>query len=156
MTHAGYLKLFSNLISKDTKVYSIRGIKSSQLRKLKIYESALDAVKDIHNGAKLLVGGFGLCGIPENLIAAVAETNVKDLICVSNNAGVDNFGLGLLLKSKQVLKMELLLLVLGRYTYLLLVNINLLGMIIVIYFFAQVTFVLLQSLTMSDSPRVTS
>ena len=64
-------------------------------------ESADEAVADIQPGSKLLVGGFGLCGIPENLIGALLKTNVKDLTLVSNNAGVDIFGLGLLLKQKQ-------------------------------------------------------
>lgn len=71
----------------------------------KIYESAVDAVRDIPDGSKLLVGGFGLCGIPENLIDGLVKTGVKDLTCVSNNAGVDDFGLGLLLKTKQIKKM---------------------------------------------------
>lgn len=62
-------------------------------------------MKDIPHGAKLLVGGFGLCGIPENLIDGLLKTGKKDLTCVSNNAGVDDFGLGLLLKTKQVKRM---------------------------------------------------
>ncbi|VDN53078.1 unnamed protein product [Dracunculus medinensis] len=77
----------------------------SSTNKVKIYESAVEAVSDIPNGAKLLVGGFGLCGIPENLIDGLVKTGVKDLLCVSNNAGVDNCGLGLLLKNKQIKKM---------------------------------------------------
>ena len=67
--------------------------------------SALEAVKDIPDGAHLAVGGFGLCGIPEHLIAALAHTGVKDLTCYSNNAGVDDFGLGILLKNRQIRKM---------------------------------------------------
>ena len=67
--------------------------------------TALEAVKDIPNGAHLVVGGFGLCGIPEHLIAALAQTGVKDLTCYSNNAGVDDFGLGILLKNRQIRKM---------------------------------------------------
>ena len=59
-------------------------------------------MSDIPNDAKLLVGGFGLCGIPEHLIGGLLETGVKGLTCVSNNAGVDDFGLGLLLKQQQV------------------------------------------------------
>jgi len=55
----------------------------------------------------LLVGGFGLCGIPENLINALSEQEIKDLVVVSNNAGVDNFGLGILLKTKQVIQIEM-------------------------------------------------
>ncbi|KAN0039307.1 hypothetical protein ACTA71_001501 [Dictyostelium dimigraforme] len=71
----------------------------------KVYKNAKEAVQDIPNGSKLLVGGFGLCGIPENLISAVRDTGVKDLTVVSNNAGVDDFGLGILLKSKQIKRM---------------------------------------------------
>ena len=62
-------------------------------------------MKDIPSGATLAVGGFGLCGIPENLIAALLKSGVKDLTCFSNNAGVDDFGLGLLLANKQIKKM---------------------------------------------------
>ena len=71
----------------------------------KVYPDALSSVKDIQDGAVLLVGGFGLCGIPENLITALEKKKVKNLTCVSNNAGVDDFGLGLLLKSRQIKKM---------------------------------------------------
>ena len=71
----------------------------------KVYPDALSCVKDIPNGAVLLLGGFGLCGIPENLISALQETGIKNLTCISNNAGVDDFGLGLLLKSRQIKKM---------------------------------------------------
>jgi len=78
---------------------------SSSLKNCQIIENAVDAVKDIPDNAKLLVGGFGLCGIPENLIGGLLETKVKGLTCVSNNAGVDDFGLGLLLKEKQVKRM---------------------------------------------------
>jgi len=67
--------------------------------------SALEAVKDIPDGAHLAVGGFGLCGIPEHLIAALAQTGAKDLTCYSNNAGVDDFGLGILLGNRQIRKM---------------------------------------------------
>jgi len=78
---------------------------TSRTLNAKIYENAIDAVKDIPDGAKVLVGGFGLCGIPENLIDALSKTGVKNLTCVSNNAGVDNFGLGILLKTRQIKKM---------------------------------------------------
>ncbi len=67
--------------------------------------SADEAVKDIHDGAHLAVGGFGLCGIPEHLIAALVRRGVKGLTCYSNNAGVDDFGLGLLLQNRQIKKM---------------------------------------------------
>jgi 3-oxoacid CoA-transferase A subunit len=71
----------------------------------KIVASADEAVKDINDGSMLVVGGFGLCGIPENLINALVRRGVKNLTCVSNNAGVDNWGLGLLLQTKQIRKM---------------------------------------------------
>lgn len=63
------------------------------------------AIAKIQDGATILLGGFGLCGIPENLIAALQRKGSKDLTLVSNNAGVDNFGIGLLLQTKQVKKM---------------------------------------------------
>jgi 3-oxoacid CoA-transferase A subunit len=64
-----------------------------------------EAVKDVFDGATLTLGGFGLCGIPENTIAALVRKGVKNLTCVSNNAGVDGFGIGLMLEKKQVKKM---------------------------------------------------
>jgi 3-oxoacid CoA-transferase subunit A len=70
-----------------------------------IFTSFEEAVKGIHDGATLMVGGFGLVGIPENLIKALVETGVKDLTVISNNCGVDDWGLGLLLKNKQIKKM---------------------------------------------------
>ncbi|PYU64022.1 MAG: succinyl-CoA--3-ketoacid-CoA transferase, partial [Acidobacteria bacterium] len=66
--------------------------------------SADVAMENIHDGATILMGGFGLCGIPENLIAAVRRKGTKDLTIVSNNAGVDDFGIGLLLQGRQVKK----------------------------------------------------
>jgi 3-oxoacid CoA-transferase subunit A len=71
----------------------------------KVLASAADAVAQIPDGARILVGGFGLCGIPENLIKALRERGTKQLTLISNNAGVDDFGLGILLKSRQVRKM---------------------------------------------------
>ena len=71
----------------------------------KVVSSAAEAVKDVRDGSTLVVGGFGLCGIPENLINALVDLNVKNLTCVSNNAGVDDWGLGLLLQTKQIRKM---------------------------------------------------
>lgn len=71
----------------------------------KVISSAAEAVKDVFDGATLVVGGFGLCGIPENLINALVEKKVSGLTCVSNNAGVDDWGLGLLLETKQIRKM---------------------------------------------------
>ena len=63
------------------------------------------ALEGVRDGMTLMVGGFGLCGIPENSIAALVRNGVKDLTCISNNAGVDDFGLGLLLKTRQIKKM---------------------------------------------------
>jgi 3-oxoacid CoA-transferase subunit A len=71
----------------------------------KVVKNAADAIRDIQDGATLMLGGFGLCGIPENCIAALVEKGVKNLTCISNNAGVDDFGIGLLLKTRQVKKM---------------------------------------------------
>lgn len=71
----------------------------------KVYDSADKALQGVKDGMTILAGGFGLCGIPENLIAALRDTGVKNLTCVSNNAGVDDFGLGLLLQTKQIKKM---------------------------------------------------
>ncbi|TXI13944.1 MAG: CoA transferase subunit A [Pedobacter sp.] len=71
----------------------------------KVVSSADQAVADIPDGAILMLGGFGLCGIPENCIAALIKKGIKDLTCISNNAGVDDFGIGLMLKTRQVKKM---------------------------------------------------
>ncbi len=71
----------------------------------KVVASAAEAISDIQDGATIMMGGFGLCGIPENLIAALRETGVKDLTVMSNNAGVDDFGIGRLLQTRQVKKM---------------------------------------------------
>ena len=71
----------------------------------KVITGAEAAIADIPNGATLMLGGFGLCGIPENCIAALVEKGVKNLTCISNNAGVDNFGIGLMLQKRQVKKM---------------------------------------------------
>jgi len=71
----------------------------------KVLASADDAVRDVPDGATLVVGGFGLCGIPENLIAALVRRGVKNLTVVSNNCGVDDWGLGLLLRARAIRKM---------------------------------------------------
>lgn len=71
----------------------------------KVVANAEEAVMDIPNGAVLMLGGFGLCGIPENCIAALVKKGINDLTCISNNAGVDDFGIGLMLQQKQVRKM---------------------------------------------------
>jgi len=71
----------------------------------KVYPNAKEALKDVKDGMTILLGGFGLCGIPENSIAALRDLGSKNLTCVSNNAGVDDFGLGLLLQTRQIKKM---------------------------------------------------
>lgn len=71
----------------------------------KVFTDAKSALHDVKDGMTLVLGGFGLCGIPENSIAALYEMGVKDLTCVSNNAGTDEFGLGLLLQKRQIKKM---------------------------------------------------
>ncbi len=73
--------------------------------KHKVVANADEAIKGIKDGTVLMLGGFGLCGIPENCIAALVKSGVKNLTCISNNAGVDDFGIGLMLKQKQVKKM---------------------------------------------------
>lgn len=71
----------------------------------KVVDNADSAVQDIPDHSTLMLGGFGLCGIPENCIEALLKSGVKGLTCISNNAGVDDFGIGLLLKTRQVSKM---------------------------------------------------
>ena len=71
----------------------------------KVVADASEAIRDIQDGAVLMLGGFGLCGIPENCITALVQKKVKGLTCISNNAGVDDFGIGLMLQQKQVKKM---------------------------------------------------
>ena len=74
--------------------------------KSKVYPTASGALEGLlHDGMTLMVGGFGLCGVPQNLILAVRDSGVKRLTCISNNAGVDDFGLGLLLQTRQTQKM---------------------------------------------------
>jgi 3-oxoacid CoA-transferase subunit A len=83
----------------------MNSIETTKKAKSKVYKDALSALEGLQDNATLLVGGFGLCGIPENCISALKEIGVKGLTCVSNNAGVDDFGLGLLLKTRQIKKM---------------------------------------------------
>lgn len=71
----------------------------------KVFDNAEEALSDVRDGSTLMLGGFGLCGIPENCIAALVEKGTRELTCISNNAGVDEFGIGLLLKKKQLKKM---------------------------------------------------
>ena len=72
----------------------------------KVFTSADDAIKDIRDNSTIMLGGFGICGIPENCIAALVRLGVKGLTCISNNAGIDDFGLGLLLKTRQIKKID--------------------------------------------------
>jgi 3-oxoacid CoA-transferase subunit A len=71
----------------------------------KVVVNADDAIRDIQDNAVIMLGGFGLCGIPENCITALVKKGSKNLTCISNNAGIDDFGLGLLLKTRQIKKM---------------------------------------------------
>lgn len=71
----------------------------------KLFKNAEEALFDVTNDMTIIFGGFGLCGIPENSIAAIVKKNINGLTCISNNAGVDDFGLGLLLKQRQIKKM---------------------------------------------------
>lgn len=71
----------------------------------RVVKNAEEALKDVKDGMTLMVGGFGLCGIPENCISELVKRGVKNLTCISNNAGVDDFGLGLLLQTRQIKKM---------------------------------------------------
>lgn len=71
----------------------------------KVVAGAQAAISDVADGSTIMIGGFGLCGIPENCISALVKKGVKNLTCISNNAGVDDFGIGLMLKQKQVRKM---------------------------------------------------
>ena len=71
----------------------------------KTVDNVQQALEGVEDGMTLMVGGFGLSGIPENIIAELVRLNVKDITCISNNAGVDDFGLGLLLQKKQIKKM---------------------------------------------------
>jgi 3-oxoacid CoA-transferase A subunit len=84
---------------------NLRFVSNKTIMINKVVPGAREAVTDITDNAVLMLGGFGLCGIPENCISALLEKKVKSLTCISNNAGVDDFGIGLLLKTRQVKKM---------------------------------------------------
>lgn len=71
----------------------------------KVVANAEEAIKDIESGATIMFGGFGLCGIPENCIQAIVKKGINNLTCISNNAGVDDFGIGLMLQKRQLKKM---------------------------------------------------
>ncbi|CAG9863364.1 unnamed protein product [Phyllotreta striolata] len=99
------LQIFLKRSSKSKDITKISICYYSSKKKTKVVYNVEEAIKDIPNGAKLLVGGFGLCGIPENLISGLLKHQSKDYTVISNNAGVDTFGLGLLLKEKKVKRM---------------------------------------------------
>src|SRR6059058_5437652 len=71
----------------------------------RVVKNAEEALKDVRDGMTIMVGGFGLCGIPENCISQLVKQGTRNLTCISNNAGVDDFGLGLLLQTRQIRKM---------------------------------------------------
>jgi hypothetical protein len=82
-----------------------RGISHNSVQKRyssKVFDDVREAIKPVQSGNKLIVGGFGLCGTPQKLIEAIRDTGAKDLTVVSNNCGVDDWGLGVLLQTKQV------------------------------------------------------
>src|SRR5690606_5009591 len=94
----------SGIIGQSLLFRPIKELLESQLNK--VYPSAKEALQGVvADGQTVAVGGFGLCGIPEALIAALRDSEVKDLTCISNNAGVDGFGLGQLLETRQIRKM---------------------------------------------------
>uniref|UniRef100_A0A0K0DZA7 Succinyl-CoA:3-ketoacid-coenzyme A transferase n=1 Tax=Strongyloides stercoralis TaxID=6248 RepID=A0A0K0DZA7_STRER len=94
------LIFLSSLYKREIRNFSIGKRLNAQF-----FDNAHDAIHDIKNGSKLLVGGFGLCGIPENLISALVKKGIKNLTCVSNTAGTEKHGLGRLLETKQISKM---------------------------------------------------
>jgi 3-oxoacid CoA-transferase A subunit len=89
----------------NSRLLTINALTRRSFAASKIFDSAEDAVKDIKNGDTLLVGGFGLSGCPENLIRAIRKQGQKDLTVISNNCGIEDVGLGLLLKNRQIKRM---------------------------------------------------
>jgi 3-oxoacid CoA-transferase subunit A len=88
-----------------TKNILINNLNVSNDKINKVVKNAEEAIQDINNGMTIMLGGFGLCGIPENCINALVKKGVNGLTCISNNAGVDDFGIGLMLQKRQVKKM---------------------------------------------------
>ena len=93
------------VVADQKRITLVACIIKSEYDMNKIYESANEAIGGITDNMTLMLGGFGLCGIPENCIAALVDSGVTGLTCISNNAGVDDFGLGLLLQKRQIKKM---------------------------------------------------
>lgn len=102
---SGVNSLFRSVIFPFKKLKLSRQFSLSHTKQVEFFQSSEEAIHDVPDNSKLLVGGFGLNGIPENLIAALLKKGQKNLTVVSNNAGVDNFGLGLLLQTKQIKRM---------------------------------------------------
>jgi 3-oxoacid CoA-transferase subunit A len=94
-----------NVVVLNKQSYLLKTPKKDEFMINKVVKDAQEAIRDIQDGAVLMVGGFGLCGIPENALAALLDKGVSGLTCISNNAGVDDFGIGRLLKTRQVRKM---------------------------------------------------
>lgn len=92
---------FSQRLDKQRFMWAVRNFAING----KVYPNAAEATKDIKDGQTLCIGGFGVCGVPASLIGAIEKKGQKDLICVSNNAGIEDYGLGLLLKNRQVKRM---------------------------------------------------
>ncbi|KAI6648795.1 Succinyl-CoA:3-ketoacid coenzyme A transferase 1, mitochondrial-like [Oopsacas minuta] len=101
LLRSGYI-LGSQLLPRSV---SSRSLSLSGLCRVELCGSVEEAIRDIKDGDRLLVGGFGLCGIPENLIQAIADSELTDLTCVSNNAGTDKYGLGILLNARKIKRM---------------------------------------------------
>ena len=99
--------MLARTVSRGLARSGLRGFSVSRvaLSSNKVYYTALEAVADVPDGATILAGGFGLCGIPENLLQALTEQGAKDLTVASNNAGVADYGLGLLLQTRQIKRM---------------------------------------------------
>lgn len=98
-------KVFINLVRNINFNQKGAFFSTSQMIHSKYFDKIDDAIADVKDGSTILMGGFGLSGIPENLISALKRKGTRDLTCVSNNVGLDDFGIGLLLKDKQIKRM---------------------------------------------------
>lgn len=97
--------LKNNAFSKGNNALKLLACYSTSVKKGKVYERAIDCVADVQDGAKILFGGFGVCGIPEKMIDALKERGIKNITAVSNNGGVDDCGVGVLIRRNQISKM---------------------------------------------------
>uniref|UniRef100_A0A915BCI5 Succinyl-CoA:3-ketoacid-coenzyme A transferase n=3 Tax=Parascaris univalens TaxID=6257 RepID=A0A915BCI5_PARUN len=106
MNRIPILKQLSRNLFKFGGFYGIQDSFSTSSRlNVKIYESTTDALKDIHDGAKILVGGFGICGVPEKLLEGLHDSDAKNLTIICNNPSIDDYGIGLLVQKKQISKL---------------------------------------------------